>query len=287
MDSTLVLEPILRGLSAGALYGLVAMGLTMIFGVMRVINVAHGELVMLGGYGAYFLWTLLHVNPLLSLAAVIPAAILLGMLIHLLLIERIASQPELSSLMVTFGLSIVLWSLAQILFTANFRSIQYLGQAVRVLGVYLPANAIAIFAVSLGLSLATSLVLARTPLGRAIRATSQNESLAQACGINCRQVRTVGFGIGTALAAAGGVLVAVAFVIYPQVGLSYIGKGFAVAVLGGMGNVPGALVGGLVLGIVESFGAQLFTAQIAQVFAWALIFLMLIVRPRGLFGAPE
>lgn len=287
MIPTLVLEPVLRGLSAGALYGLVAMGLTMIFGVMRVINVAHGELVMLGGYGAYFLWALGHVNPLAGLAVVIPAAFLFGMLIHLLLVERVASQAEISSLMVTFGLSIVLWSLAQIAFTANFRSIRYLGEAVRILGIYLPANAPAIFGVSVVLSLLTSTVLARTPLGRAIRATSQNEALAQACGINCRMVRAVGFGIGTALAAAGGVLVAVAFVIYPQIGLSYIGKAFAVAVVGGMGNVTGALAGGLILGVVESIGAQVFTAQIAQVFAWALIFLMLIVRPSGLFGAPE
>jgi branched-chain amino acid transport system permease protein len=284
---TLLLEPVLRGLSAGALYGLVAMGLTMIFGVMRVINVAHGELVMLGGYGAYFLWTLLHVDPLAGLVIVIPAAILFGIFIHLTLVERVASQAEISSLMVTFGLSIVLWSLAQIAFTANFRSIRYLGQAVRILGVYLPANAVVIFAVSVALSLLTSGVLARTLLGRAIRATSQNEALAQACGINCRMVRAVGFGIGTALAAAGGVLVAVAFVIYPQVGLSYIGKAFAVAVLGGMGNVSGALAGGIILGIVESIGAQIFTAQISQVFAWALIFLMLILRPTGLFGAAE
>jgi branched-chain amino acid transport system permease protein len=283
----LILEPVLRGLSAGALYGLVAMGLTMIFGVMRVINVAHGELVMLGGYGAYFLWTVWHIGPIAGLALVIPAAFLFGMLIHLLLVERVASQAEISSLMVTFGLSIVLWSLAQIAFTANFRSIRYLGQAVNILGVYLPANAPVIFGVSLMLSLLTSAVLARTPLGRAIRATSQNEGLAQACGINCRMVRAAGFGIGTALAAAGGVLVAVAFVIYPQIGLSYIGKAFAVAVLGGMGNVTGALAGGLILGVVESIGAEVFTAQIAQVFAWALIFVMLIVRPTGLFGAPE
>jgi branched-chain amino acid transport system permease protein len=283
----IVLEPILRGLAAGALYGVVAMGLTLIFGVMRVINVAHGELVMLGGYAGYFLAVALGLNPIVSLVVVIPTALVAGMLLHALLIERIANQPEISSLMVTFGLSIVLWGLAQIFFTANFRSIRFLGEAVRIGGVYLPGNALVIFAAGLAISSGTFLLLARTPLGRAIRATSQNEHLAQACGIDCRKIRMVGFGLGTALAAAGGVLVAVAFVIYPQVGLNYIGKAFAVAVLGGMGNIPGALAGGIVLGIIEAFGAQIFSVQVAQVFAWAIVFLMLIIRPTGLFGASE
>ena len=287
MDLSLVLEAILRGITVGALYGLVAMGLTVIFGVMRVINVAHGELVMLGGYAGYFLWTLAGVSPMLSLLIVIPAALLLGIGLHALLVERIAGKPEISSLMVTFGMGIVLWGLAQIFFTANFRSIQYLGHAVNVLGVYLPANSLLIFAGSLVITAVTALFLTHTGVGRAIRATSQNEALAEACGINTARIRMIGFGLGTALAAAGGVLVAVAFVIHPQIGLSYIGKSFAVAVLGGMGSIPGALVGGFILGIIESIGAQAASAQIAQIFAWALIFLTLIIRPTGLFGEVE
>jgi len=284
VDLALIREAVVRGIAVGALYGLVALGLTVIFGVMRVINVAHGELVMLGGYAGYFLWTLAGISPQLSLLIVIPTGLLAGMALHALLVERIAGKPEIASLMVTFGLSIVLWGLAQIFFTADFRSIQYQGQAVHILGVYLPANAVLIFAGSLAITAAATLFLTRTPLGRAIRATSQNELLAEASGIDAARIRMVGFGLGTALAAAGGVLVAVAFVIYPQIGLSYIGKAFAVAVLGGMGSIPGALVGGFILGIIESLGAQVATPQVAQIFAWALVFLTLIIRPAGLFG---
>jgi branched-chain amino acid transport system permease protein len=284
VDLAPIREAILRGIVIGALYGLVAMGLTVIFGVMRVINVAHGEFVMLGGYAGYFLWKLAGVNPLISLFVVIPLGLLVGMGLHAMLVERIAGKPEIASLMVTFGLGISLWGLAQIAFTANFRSIQYLGYAINVFGVYLPANSALIFSGSLFITAAATLFLTRTQLGRAIRATSQNVHLAEASGIDSARIRMVGFGLGVSLAAAGGVLVAVAFVIYPQIGLSYIGKSFAVAVLGGMGSIPGALVGGFILCILENIGAQLTTPQVAQIVAWAVIFLTLIIRPSGLFG---
>lgn len=287
MTLDLVLEPVLRGLSIGALYAVVAMGLSLIFGIMRVINVAHGEFVMLGGYGVYFMWTVLKLDPLVGLLLLFPAAMLFGIVIERALVEHVVGQPEVSSVMLTFGLSVVIWGLAQILFGADFRSIQYLSGAVSILGVHLAANSIVIFVVSLAVSGAVFGFLRLTSLGQAIRATSQNAALAQACGINSRRMRFLGFGLGTALAATGGGMVAFAFVLYPQVGLTYIGKSFAVAVLGGMGSVPGAIVGGFVLGLAESVAAQHLTSQVAQLVSYALIFFVIMVRPAGLFGRAE
>lgn len=287
MTPHLVLEPILRGLSLGALYAVVAMGLSLIFGVMRVINVAHGEFVMLGGYALYFAWTVLGLDPLVGLLLLFPAAMLFGGVIERLLVEHVVGKAEISSLMLTFGLSVVLWGLAQILFGADFRSIQYRSGAISVLGVHLAANSVVIFAVSLTVAGAVFAFLQVTSLGQALRATSQNQALAQACGINCRRMRLLGFAIGTALAATGGGMVAFAFVVYPQVGLTYIGKSFAVAVIGGMGSAPGAIVGGLVLGLAESFAAQHLTSQVAQLISYALIFFVIMIRPAGLFGKVE
>ena len=224
MTLDLVLEPILRGLCIGALYAVVAMGLSLIFGIMRVINVAHGEFVMLGGYGIYFAWTALRLDPLVGLVLLFPAAMLFGIVIERVLVEHVVGKPEISSLMLTFGLSVVLWGLAQILFGADFRSIRYLGGAINILGVHLAANSVVIFVVSLTVAGAVFAFLRLASLGQAIRATSQNQALAQACGINCRLMRSLGFGMGTALAATGGGMVAFAFVVYPQVGLTYIGK---------------------------------------------------------------
>jgi branched-chain amino acid transport system permease protein len=254
---------------------------------MRVINVAHGEFVMLGGYGVYFAWTVLKLDPLVGLLLVFPAAMLFGAVIERTLVEHVVGKPEISSLMLTFGVSVVIWSLAQILFGADFRSLQYLTRAVDILGVHLAANSIVIFVVSLAVSAAVFAFLRLTSLGQAIRATSQNAALAQACGINSRMMRTIGFGLGTALAATGGGMVAFAFVVYPQIGLTYIGKSFAVAVLGGMGSVPGAIVGGFILGLAESFAAQQLTSQVAQLISYALIFFVIMIRPAGLFGRPE
>jgi branched-chain amino acid transport system permease protein len=287
MTLDLVLEPVLRGLSIGALYAVVAMGLSLIFGIMRVINVAHGEFVMLGGYGVYFLWTALALDPLVGLLLLFPVAMLFGVAIERVFVEHVVGKPEISSLMLTFGLSVVIWGLAQILFGADFRSIQYLSGAVSVLGVHLAANSIVIFAVSLAVAGAVFAFLRLTSLGQAIRATSQNAPLAQACGINSRMMRVLGFGLGTALAATGGGMVAFAFVLYPQVGLTYIGKSFAVAVLGGMGSVPGAIAGGFILGLAESVAAQHLTAQVAQLVSYALIFFVIMIRPAGLFGRAE
>jgi branched-chain amino acid transport system permease protein len=287
MTPDLVLEPVLRGLSIGALYAVVAMGLSLIFGIMRVINVAHGEFVMLGGYGVYFMWTVLKLDPLVGLFLLFPTAMLFGILIERTLVEHVVGKPEISSLMLTFGLSVVIWGLVQILFGADFRSIQYLSAAVSILGVHLAANSIVIFVVSLAVAGGVFAFLRLTNLGQAIRATSQNAALAQACGINSRMMRSLGFGLGTALAATGGGMVAFSFVLYPQVGLTYIGKSFAVAVLGGMGSVPGAIVGGFVLGLAESFAAQHLTSQAAQLISYALIFFVIMVRPAGLFGRPE
>jgi len=282
-----IVELLLRGLFVGALYALVASGLSLIFGVMRVINLAHGELLMLGGYATYFLSISLGLNPILAMVISMPILFLFGMLIQRGLIERVVGQPELSSLLLTFGLSIVLWNLAQIAFTTNLRGITYLAEPVKLFGAYFAGNSFLILAVSFILAVGLFLFLKFSPWGQAIRAVSQNPEMAQVCGIDVRVVRMVSFGIGTALAAAAGALVAVNYTIFPAVGHQYILKAFAIVILGGLGSVLGAFIGALILGFIESLGTYYLNAQIALLIAYSLIVVLLVVRPTGLFGTED
>jgi len=288
MDELLkIIELMLRGLFVGALYALVASGLSLIFGVMRVINLAHGEMLMLGGYVTYFLWDILGINPIVAMVLAMPLLFLMGVGLQRGLIERVIGQPELSSLLLTFGISIVLWNLAQIAFTTNLKGITYLAEPVRIFGAYFAGNSLLILATSAVLALGLFLFLKFTPWGQAIRAVSQNPEMAQVCGIDVRAVRMMSFGIGAALAAAAGALVAVNFTIFPAVGHLYILKAFVIVILGGLGSVLGAFVGALILGLIESFGTYYLNAQIALLIAYSLIVVLLVVRPTGLFGTED
>jgi branched-chain amino acid transport system permease protein len=282
-----IVELLLRGLFVGALYALVASGLSLMFGVMRVINLAHGEFLMLGGYATYFLSTGLGLNPIVAMVLAMPVLFLFGMLIQRGLIERVVGQPELSSLLLTFGISIVIWNLAQVSFTTNLRGITYLAEPVRIFGAYFAGNSLLILVVSAILALGLFLFLKFSSWGQAIRAVSQNPEMAQVCGIDVRVIRMVSFGIGTALAAAAGALVAVNYTIFPAVGQHYILKAFAIVILGGLGSVLGAFIGAIILGLVESFGTYYLNAQVALLIAYSLIVVLLVVRPTGLFGTED
>jgi len=270
------------------LYALVGSGMTLIFGVMRVINVAHGEFLMLGAYltvaGAGFL----HLNPLLTLAVSVPLLFALGFAVQSVLVQRLpVRERELSSLLLTFGFSVFLWNAAQLLFSADLRSVDYLSGSISLAGIDIARNNLVAGAVSVLAMGILAALLRATRVGKAIRAVSQNESLARACGIDTARVQAIAFGIGAALTGAAGTLVAITYVVYPQVGAVYLLRAFAVVILGGLGSVSGAFVAGILLGIVESFGTLILTTQLGQAISYFLLVLVLLIRPAGLFGQWE
>ena len=281
---TMVGQVVVSGLLAGALYSMVALGLALIFGVMRVINVAHGTLLMLGAYTTYWFFHLLGVNPYLSLLVSMPLMFLLGVLLQRMLVTRVVDAPELSSLLLTFGISIALVNGAQLAFTSDLRSVEFLTGAFLVGPIAFSKSRVVAFAFAVAITAVAYWFLQRTKLGKAIRATSQSRDVAMVCGVNVRRIHLYTFGLASALAAAGGSLVAVMFAIQPEMGQVYTFKSFLVIVLGGAGNYPGALLGGMLLGLVEQLSSLFLTTQLSEAVAYLLLVLVLLLRPTGLLG---
>ncbi|HYM90890.1 MAG TPA: branched-chain amino acid ABC transporter permease [bacterium] len=277
-------QVVVSGLLAGALYGMVALGLGLIFGVMRVINIAHGTLLTLGAYTTFWWFHLLGVNPYLSLLVSMPLMFLLGVVLQRTLVARVVDAPELSSLLLTFGISIALVNGMRLAFTSNLRSVEFLTGSIVVGEIALSKSRLIAFAFAVALTALASWVIQRTKVGKAIRATSQSRDLAMFCGIDVARVRLYAFGIASALAAAGGSLVAVMVAIQPEMGQGYTFKSFLVIVLGGAGNYPGALLGGLLLGLVEQLSSLFLTTQVSEAVAYVLLVLVLLLRPQGLLG---
>jgi branched-chain amino acid transport system permease protein len=263
---------------------MVALGLALIFGVMRVINVAHGTLLTVGAYTTFWWFNLLGLNPYLSLAVSMPLMFLLGVLLQRALVSRVVNAPELSSLILTFGISIALVNLLQLGFSSDLRSVEFLTGAWMVGGFALSKSRVIAFAFVVGITALAYWFLQQTRLGKAIRATSQSPQVAMVCGVNVARVHMLTFGIAAALAAAGGSLVAVMVAIQPEMGQVYTFKSFLVIVLGGAGNYPGALVGGLLLGLIEQLTSLFLTTQLSEAVAYVLLVLVLLIRPTGLLG---
>jgi branched-chain amino acid transport system permease protein len=277
-------QVVISGMLAGALYSMVALGLALIFGVMRVINIAHGTLLMLGAYTTFWWFRLLGINPYLSLLVALPLMFFLGMLLQRTLVTRVVNAPELSSLLLTFGISIALVNMAQLAFTSDVRSVEFLTGAFLVGPFALSKSRLVAFAFAVAITAVAFWFLQKTKLGKAIRATSQSSEVAMICGVNVRRIHLFAFGIASALAAAGGSLVAVVVAIQPEMGQVYTFKSFLVIVLGGAGNYPGALLGGMLLGLVEQLSSLYLTTQLSEAVAYVLLVLVLLLRPTGLLG---
>jgi branched-chain amino acid transport system permease protein len=275
-------QVVISGLLAGSIYALVALGLGLIFGVMRVLNVAHGPLMMLGAYTTFWLFHWFGVNPYLSMLLSMPLLFLIGVVLQRVLVSRVVDAPELSSLLLTFGISIALVNLAQLAFTSDLRSVEFLTGSFVVGPFALSKPRLAACAFAVAITGASFVFLRSTRLGKAIRAVSQSREVAQVCGIDVQRIHLLAFGLGSALAAAGGSLVAVMVAIQPEMGQVYTFKSFLVIVLGGAGNYPGALLGGLLLGLVEQLSSLFLTTQVNEAVAYVLLVLVLLIRPTGL-----
>jgi branched-chain amino acid transport system permease protein len=283
-------QQLVLGILLGGLYGLAAAGLSLVFGVLRVLNVAHGELIMLGGYGAFWLFALLRLDPFLSLAAVIPLAAALGVALYGLLFRVIVRFDEetrvKNSLLVGFGLALSLHALAVHLFTADERSITtaYASWPVPVGAVVAPLGRLLSLAVALALIVLLHLFLQRNRWGQAIRAAGEDWEAALLLGIDVRRAYLLAFAIGTGLAGAAGTLVSVGHSISPAIGLEWTLRALIVIVLAGLGSAVGTFVGGIVLGCAEAISAVLVGGAYREVVGLLLFFCVLVARPQGLFG---
>ena len=281
------IQSLVSGVLTGSLYAMIGVGLTVIFGVMRIINLAHGEMVMLGMFGAYWSYTLWKFDPFVSLVLWVPLLFLAGMLIYRFLLRPIITGDELNGLLYTAGLSLLIANLALLLWTGDYRTLNlpYALEPMRPFGISVPVPLAIAFVLAAAITAALYLFLSRTDLGRAIRATSQNPEAAALMGINVTRIATITFGLGTALAGSAGVLLMPSLYLYPTVGEILIVKCFVIVVLGGLGSIPGAIAGGVLLGVVESFGAVYVSVAYKDTIGFIIFLLVLLFRPQGIFGA--
>jgi branched-chain amino acid transport system permease protein len=289
-EITVLAQQIVLGLLLGGLYGLAAAGLSLVFGVLKVLNVAHGELIMLGGYGAYWLFALLGVDPFVALLLVVPGALLAGAVLYLGLFGFVVRAHEetriKNSLLVGFGLALALHALALRLWTADDRSITtaYGGAVLSVGPIAIPLIRLASLAVALALIGALHLLLARWRWGKAIRATAEDWQAALLTGIDVRRAYLLAFALGTALAGAAGTLVSVGYSISPSIGLEWTLKALIVVVLAGLGSMLGTFAAGLFVGVAEALSAATFGGPYREVVGLVIFLVVLVLRPQGLFG---
>jgi branched-chain amino acid transport system permease protein len=274
------------GLLAGGVYALPAVGLSLVWGVMKIVNIAHGVLALLASYLALTLFQGLGVDPLLSLVLLVPVFFGIGMLVQRSLVQPVSSQPEMSSLMILFALTIVTENVITRVWSADFRALSpsYAGTSWGVAGLHISVARTVAFALAVVSVFSLDWILQRTYFGKAIRATAQNRSAAMLSGINTRQITLLALGLGTSFAAVAGVALALIFSIHPTVHILWVVKAFLVAVLGGVGNVRGAFVAGLLLGLAESFLGTFVTFRWVDFSVYVLLLLILLVRPQGLYG---
>jgi branched-chain amino acid transport system permease protein len=281
-----IVQSIINGVVIGSIYSLCAAGLSLVWGTMGILNLAHGEFYMLGGYVIFFSLSVYGINPFVSLLLSVIAAFLLGIVIQRVVIRPLldTAQWDINIIIATVGLSFLLQNLALEFLGRNYLSVPYfvVGK-LAIAGYNIVYHRILIIATSLLLLVACWLVIKRTMMGKAIQATAQERMGSQLVGINIHRVFLVTFGISTSLAACAGALLSPIFMVYPWVGGLVLGKALIVCVLGGLGSFKGAIVGGYMIGIAESL-AVLFVATTWQDFvSFAIFILVLILRPTGLF----
>lgn len=279
-------QVLINGLLLGAIYASVGVGFSLTWGVLNIINIAHGAMVMLGAYVTFYLFTALGIDPFLTIPASMVVLFVLGYLLQRFIINRVIPYGVFMTLVLTFGLSLFFIDVALIAFSGDYRSVTpgYAGAGLVFAGVVISYQRLAIFVVSLLLVLALHAYLTRSKLGRAIRATALNRASAQLLGVNVNSIYAITFGIGAAMAGAAGSLLSMTITITPFLGNAFIGKAFVVATLGGLGTIQGALVGGLILGLAESFGASLIGPSYQHAIGFGILVLVLILRPEGIMG---
>jgi branched-chain amino acid transport system permease protein len=276
----------INGLLLGGIYSLISIGLTLIFGVTRIINFAHGEFLMLAMYVAFWLFQLGGVDPYLSLLAVTPMLFIAGLISERLVIHPILEAPSSMQIFATVGLSVAMQNAALFLWTADYRTIKtaYSTKTIMVSDILISFPRLIAFGATVLISWGLFLYLKKTYTGKAIRAVAQNRTASTLMGINIRKIYLFTFGLGTALVGIAGALLMPIYYVFPTVGGLFVLTAFVVVVLGGLGNMTGAFVGGLIIGLVESYSGFFLATQLKEAVYFIIFILVLVLKPSGLYG---
>jgi branched-chain amino acid transport system permease protein len=275
-----------NGLVLGGLYACIAVGFSLVWGVLNVINILHGSFIVLGSYVAYFAYVHLGIHPFISIFIAGGVLYALGYLVQAGIINRVVSAPVLITLTLTFGLDLILNNTMLVAFTADYRGITLahpLG-SLEIGPVFLPGDRVAAMALAILLTILLYRLLRDSTIGRAIIAVRMDREAAALMGVDVKRINAITFAIGALMAGAAGALLSIIFPISPLNGPVFLGKAFVVCVLGGLGSVPGALAGGLLLGVIESFTSYWLGPERAVTVSFALLLVLLFVRPSGLMG---
>ncbi|MBC9786344.1 branched-chain amino acid ABC transporter permease [Heliobacterium chlorum] len=281
------LEQILNGLAQGSIYALIGIGFALIFGVLGLVHFAHGEVYMIGAFIGFIMITAFHLPVWAALLLAIAGAAIVGFLVELLNFRPLRKAPEYASMICTLGLSVVLQNATMLIWGSDTKSLPLSSEnvAFSFFGAKLSMEQILIFTVSLGLMVGLQYILYRSKLGKAIRAIAQNREAAALMGVNINQVIAATFAIGSGLGGAAGVLVGLYYnAFYPTMGFMAGLKAFTATVLGGLTSVPGAVLGGIILGVVENITAAYISSGFRDLVAFVILILVLFIRPSGIFG---
>jgi branched-chain amino acid transport system permease protein len=284
-----ILDVVIGGLIMGGIYALIAVGLSLQYGVGRVLNVSHGEFIMIGAFATWSLYTLWGISPLISLIICGPFLFIIGFLIHRTLFQYLRDQSESmgafadSSLLASFGLLFIIQNAALLIWKADIRGYSYLDSSVSILDAVFAVNRLVALLFAVVISSVFYIFLTRTRLGKAIRAAAEDPTTAQVMGVNIHRVLAICFGLGTLMAGFAGPLISMIYEIQPTMGLEYTIIAIIVVVLGGLGSITGSLIGGFILGLIGSV-VTYFDAGFSLIAYYVIFILLLLVRPTGILG---
>jgi len=287
------LQSVLSGILQGGVYALIGIGLTIIFGVMRVINFAHGDLLMLGMYATWILFASWNVDPFVSVLVVMPLLFLWGAFLQKVFINRVLNALPQNQILLTIGLGLIMSNAVMLIFTSDYRLLTGWHQAdgsdassarYDLFGLSVSKPLLFSFLITAAITAMLAWFLLKTDTGQAIRATAQDRDAAQLMGINVQRTSVLAFGIGAALAGTAGSLTLTTYYAYPQVGGMFTLKAFVIVVLGGMGSIVGATLGGLIIGVTESLSAIYVASGLKELVVYVLFIALLVFKPSGLMG---
>jgi branched-chain amino acid transport system permease protein len=285
MDIT-ILQLIINGLLLGGMYALISIGLTLIFGVLEIINFAHGEFLMLAMYASFWLFQLYGIDPYVSMLIILPLFFFVGVAVQKVTIQPILNAPPLNQIFMTVGLSMVLQNVALFIWTADYRTVKtaYSGLTLKIAGLLISFPRLVAFLLAMGLIAALLIFLKKTYTGKAIRALAQERKAAMLMGINVYRTYQIAFGIGIACVGAAGAMLIPVYFVFPSVGSLFVLIAFVVVILGGYNSLIGSLVGGLIIGVVESFSGFFISPHLKEAIYFVIFILILLFKPAGLFG---
>ncbi len=280
------MQSLISGILIGGVYALIGIGLTIIFGVMRVINFAHGDILMIGMYMTYSLFTFFGIDPFVSIVITIPLMFMFGAFLQKVFINRMQGALPQNQILLTIGLGMIMSNTMMLAFTSDYKilSTDYSSSSIKLAGISISTPLAISFLITAAITAMLYWFLLKTDTGQAIRATAQDREAAQLMGINVKWMSILAFGMGSALAGTAGALISPTYYIFPQIGSTFTLKAFVITVLGGMGSIVGATIGGVIIGIAESVSAVYISSGWKDVVVFVLFLLVLLFKPAGLMG---